>query len=118
MEDINLHTFTFDEYSEILPNDVTFSDSMALELLYFSNAINGEAGELAEKVKKLHRDLGGKVTADVCDGIEKELGDILAYITMCSDVLGISLAHIARANIVKLLDRQKRGKLNGSGDNR
>ena len=74
----------------------------------------GEAGEVAEKVKKHYRhgtELDGEAVA-------KELGDILWYIASMSDCLGFSLDDIARMNIEKLSSRQERGVIAGSGDDR
>ena len=48
----------------------------------------------------------------------KELGDVLWYLNASAQELGITLADVAEQNIKKLLDRQNRGVLQGSGDNR
>tara|TARA_B110000444_G_scaffold239977_1_gene254921 strand:- start:206 stop:586 length:381 start_codon:yes stop_codon:yes gene_type:complete len=74
----------------------------------------GEAGELAEKLKKSIRDysLFDK------EGSLKELGDVLFYVAALANFYGGSLQTIAEMNIKKLDDRQLRGVLQGSGDNR
>jgi NTP pyrophosphatase (non-canonical NTP hydrolase) len=76
--------------------------------------ICGEAGEIAEKVKK---DLRGdyKLTPpEIC----KELGDLLYYIARVADYYKLDLHTIAVANIKKLQSRKERGKIKGNGDNR
>ena len=74
----------------------------------------GEAGEVAEKFKKEIRD-GTKVSDD---DLDKELGDVLWYIAYLCTIRGRSLNRVARDNFEKLLSRQQRGVLGGSGDNR
>lgn len=74
----------------------------------------GEVGEFCNKYKKVLRD--GK-PFDPQDQAS-ELGDILWYIALVADDCGISLGSIAAENLRKLHDRQNRGVLGGSGDNR
>jgi NTP pyrophosphatase (non-canonical NTP hydrolase) len=74
----------------------------------------GEVGEFANKWKKTIRD-GRPVDID---DARKELGDILWYVNATASDLNLSLGDIAHENIVKLLSRQERGVLGGSGDNR
>lgn len=74
----------------------------------------GELGEFSNKYKKVLRD---GVELDIDDAM-KELGDILWYLSAIANDLGVSLGHIAALNLQKLKDRQERGVLGGSGDNR
>jgi len=74
----------------------------------------GEAGEVAEKVKKIFRDGN---SADK-DQIKKELGDVLFYVTALGGYFGITLDDILTHNVNKLEDRKNRGVLRGEGDNR
>lgn len=76
----------------------------------------GEAGEIAQVLKKYLRD-GGTV-GDMQQRMAKELGDLLWYIAMTADELDLSLNGIAQQNLNKLKDRQNRGVLGGSGDER
>lgn len=86
----------------------------ASSLEYAILGVNGEAGELAEKMKKIIRD--GK---DI-DKKEfmKETGDVLWYVAALCQSLGCTLEDVARLNINKLSDRKLRGKISGNGDNR
>ncbi|MEF8847145.1 MAG: nucleoside triphosphate pyrophosphohydrolase family protein [Candidatus Paceibacterota bacterium] len=88
------------------------------DLPYLVLALNGEAGEIAEKVKKVYRDDEGEVTKEKRKDIEKEIGDCLWYLTQIATELGLSLDEIACTNLNKLKDRKDRGTLHGEGDNR
>lgn len=87
-------------------------------IMYCALGLCGEAGEIAEKVKKLYRDSGGVVTEEFKAAIVKELGDPLWYIGAMSKELGISMEKVAQTNIEKLSGRKARGTLSGSGDDR
>lgn len=80
--------------------------------------LSGEAGEVAEKFKKIIRDQNGQITPENKAEIQKELGDVLWYLATIARYLDIPLEDIAITNIEKLSSRQSRGKINGSGDNR
>ena len=87
-------------------------------LLYPTLGLCGEAGEVAEKVKKMVRDDGGVLTAQRREALAKELGDVLWYVAQLATEAGLDLDTIAAANLEKLLSRQQRGVLQGSGDER
>lgn len=74
----------------------------------------GEAGEVAEKIKKLIRDSNRFANEEILH----ELGDVLFYTAALANLYGRGLQDVMQMNIKKLDDRQKRGKLKGSGDNR
>jgi NTP pyrophosphatase (non-canonical NTP hydrolase) len=87
-------------------------------LVYPGLGLAGEAGEVAEHVKKAVRDDGGEVTEQRRAALSKELGDVLWYVAQLASELGLDLDEIARENLDKLLSRQRRGVLSGSGDDR
>ena len=84
----------------------------------YALGLTGEAGELADKIKKVYRDKCGVFKQEEREAIAKELGDVLWYLTRLGATLGFSLEQIAEMNIEKLADRAKRGKIGGSGDER
>ncbi len=86
--------------------------------IYPTLGLAGEAGEVAEKIKKAIRDDGGKISDETKDAVKKELGDVLWYVSQIAAELDLLLDDIAKSNIEKLSSRMKRGKLKGSGDNR
>ena len=78
----------------------------------------GEAGETADKIKKILRDKNGEVSDEDRDLVVKELGDTLWYIAAISRYLGVDLSEVAQGNIEKLESRYQRNKLHGEGDKR
>jgi NTP pyrophosphatase (non-canonical NTP hydrolase) len=87
-------------------------------LAYPALGLAGEAGEVAEHAKKAIRDDAGVVTEERRRAMAKELGDVLWYVSQLASELGLELDEIARANLEKLVSRQRRGVLSGSGDER
>lgn len=108
----------FDEYQEKALSTVLTTDDKFKDLLHWVLGINGESGEIAEKVKKIIRDKNGKVSDDDKKELAKEIGDVLWYLAVFAEDLGMSLDEIARQNLDKLQSRKQRGVLGGSGDNR
>lgn len=87
-------------------------------LYYPVLGLSGEAGEVAEKVKKLYRDDAGILKPERKDSIKKELGDVLWYVAMVAWECKLELNDVAETNVTKLHERKVNGKLHGSGDNR
>ena len=87
-------------------------------VIYPTLGLVGEAGEVADKVKKILRDKKGVFDKNSKDAIKFELGDVLWYISQLSSELGYKLEEVASANLQKLNSRKSRGKIQGSGDNR
>jgi NTP pyrophosphatase (non-canonical NTP hydrolase) len=100
------------EYTQFVKSMKVYPEKYAL--IYPALGINGEAGEIAEKVKKHLR--GDKEINR--EDLLKEAGDVLWYITSFADDLGYTLQDVAVLNMSKLSDRKERGVLKGSGDNR
>ena len=86
--------------------------------IYPTLGLVGEAGEVAEKIKKVIRDKEGVLDDEKRKEIEKELGDVLWYVSQLATELDLSLEEVAEKNIEKLYSRMDRGKLKGNGDNR
>lgn len=87
-------------------------------LAYPALGLAGEAGEVAEHAKKAIRDDAGKISDERKAAMSKELGDVLWYVAQLATELGLDLDDIAAQNLEKLLSRQARGVLSGSGDDR
>lgn len=86
--------------------------------IYPTLGLCGEAGEVADKVKKVLRDQGGHFDATVLEGLKLELGDVLWYVAQLASELGYDLEAIASANLAKLASRAERDVIGGSGDRR
>ncbi len=87
-------------------------------LSYPALGLAGEAGEVAEHAKKAIRDDGGTISGERRAAMAKELGDVLWYVAQLTSELELDLNEIAEENLAKLLSRQRRGVLSGSGDER
>ena len=89
------------------------------KVVYPALGLAGEAGETADKIKKVLRgDDGGVLTDEKREAVAMEIGDVLWYCATLANDLGYDLDTIAHMNYLKLKSRQERGKLSGSGDNR
>jgi NTP pyrophosphatase (non-canonical NTP hydrolase) len=87
-------------------------------LAYPALGLAGEAGEVAEHVKKCIRDDAGAISDTRRAAVAMELGDVLWYVAQLATELELDLDTIAQANLDKLSSRQQRGTLSGSGDDR
>jgi len=107
----------FSSYQKLAWSTAIYPDRET-NLYYPTLGLAGEAGEVAEKVKKIMRDNNGEVTPEKVIELRKELGDVLWYVAAICSNLGLDMEEVARLNIAKLFSRKERGKLKGDGDNR
>jgi NTP pyrophosphatase (non-canonical NTP hydrolase) len=91
---------------------------MGDNLLYPTLGLCGEAGEVAEKIKKMVRDDDGILSDARRGALSKELGDVLWYLAQIATEAELDLDAIAAENLEKLLSRRDRNVLQGSGDDR
>lgn len=108
----------FMEYQEKAASTVAYKDRGELGgIVYTTLGLAGEAGEIANKVKKVIR---GDAPLGPIKRLElaQELGDVLWYVSELAQNIGFSLDSIAEMNIRKLASRNERGVVQGSGDNR
>ena len=107
----------FKEYQTEAQKTVTYPN-VGDNYVFPTLGLTGEAGEIANKVKKIERDHAGIVTDEVRESIAAELGDLLWYLAALSTELGLDLEAIAKENLEKLASRQQHGTLRGVGDGR
>jgi len=101
------------DYQEAAEKTAVYPKMSDEGLYYVTMGLVGEAGEVANKVKKLIRD--GQLDYD---NAAAELGDVLWYVAMVAYELGYDLNEIGKANVKKLHSRLERGVVHGEGDNR
>ena len=88
------------------------------KIIYPTLGLAGEAGEVADKVKKVLRDNDGNFDEWRKIQIAAEIGDVLWYIAALTNDLGYTLEDIAKLNIGKLSQRRANNTIHGEGDNR
>jgi NTP pyrophosphatase (non-canonical NTP hydrolase) len=105
----------FNEYQEMAKSTAIYDKKH--QILYPALGLAGEAGEVANKVKKLIRD-GYEENKDYRQTVAAEIGDVLWYCAVLASDIGYELSDIAFNNTVKLQDRMNRGVIGGNGDTR
>ena len=101
-----------EDYAEWVENKmITSGDKRFLEN---TMGLIGETGEFFEKLKKHKRD----DTPLDKQGVTLEAGDMFFYFIGLLNHLDIKLDDVIKENMKKLDSREKRGTLQGSGDNR
>ncbi len=98
---------TFRDYKEAIAPLVVYPRETQIQALqYVTLGLNGEAGEVAEQIKKTMRNDNGEITAERLEKLKKELGDVLWYLTQLAEELGTDLSEVAAINVEKLLGRK------------
>ena len=105
-----------DMYQQVAKTTAIYPREQAI--IYPTLGLTGEAGEVANKVKKIIRDGTNKNNENLVQEISAEIGDCLWYISVLADDIGVKLSDIANSNLEKLENRKKKGTIHGSGDER
>ena len=105
----------FNEYQKLAKTTAIYDKKH--QILYPALGLAGEAGEVANKVKKIIR-AGYENNKDYRADIGAEIGDVLWYCAVLASDIGLELSDIAVNNTVKLKDRMNRGVIGGNGDKR
>ncbi len=108
---------TLDDYQTKSRKTAVYPD-LGKNIIYPTLGFVGEAGELADKVKKIFRDDGGKIRPEIKEAITNEIGDVLWYMAQLCTELNIKMSQVVDKNLVKLQGRLKRNTIHGSGDER
>lgn len=110
----------FDEYQKKIIKYDTYEKCGLTEVGFIEKVLGltGEAGETADKIKKILRDKEGVVSEEDRLAISKELGDVLWYLASIARYLNLPLSEVASRNVSKLEDRYQRNKIHGAGDER
>lgn len=98
---------TFDEYQQAAARTLSANDGRTpqLHVAIMALGLAGEAGEVVELVKK-HVGHGHALPPGK---LEKELGDVLRYLSALATIAGLDLQSVAEANIAKLKARYPDG---------
>jgi NTP pyrophosphatase (non-canonical NTP hydrolase) len=109
---------TFDEYAEAAgQREVRASGApYPFEPWYYALGLTGDAGEVADKVKRIYRDADGdpsRLSPQAREVLLHELGDVLWYVNALAVKLGGRLEDVARLNLAKLAELERRGALPG-----
>jgi NTP pyrophosphatase (non-canonical NTP hydrolase) len=110
---------TFDEYQKkaLTTAHIAYDDPMMQNSIWVMG-IAGEAGEIVEKWKKAVAYRDGKFSDEEFADFKKEFADVIWYIAVLAESLGLSLNEIMEQKVAKLADRKKRDVIKGAGDNR
>ena len=106
-----------EQYEELMATSKEYPVDK-LPITYPALGLNGEAGEVAEKVKKCWRDNKGIFTEEINKAILKELADVLWYIWATADDMGYSLEDVILLSMKKVKERQETNTVHGNGDDR
>jgi len=105
-----------DMYQKVAKTTAIYPREQAI--IYPTLGLTGEAGEVANKVKKIIRDGSDSKDEKLVSEIKSEIGDCLWYIAVLASDFDIKLSDIASTNLEKLEKRKEKGTIHGSGDNR
>ena len=108
---------TFKEY-QLESRKTALYPNVGQNFTYPTLGLAGEAGEVANKIKKIARDQAGVVSEANREDIKGELGDVLWYVAQLATEFNLDLEAVAQKNLVKLFSRLDRGQIGGNGDNR
>lgn len=107
----------FDEYQQA-SRITAINPNAETDLIYPTLGLASEAGEVADKIKKMIRDDDGQLTDARRAALSDELGDVLWYLAALASVMSLSFETIATENLAKLKSRAQRNQLHGTGDTR
>ena len=102
------------EYSNLVQKTGIYPrDTVAEALVYTGLGLTGEAGELANQIKKIIRDDRGELTEERRQKLIDELGDVFWYAAATARELHITVEEVLIRNSNKLLARQKANTIQG-----
>ena len=109
---------TFAEYQKkALTTAINDPDPLMAKTIW-AMGVAGEAGEVIEKWKKIVAYQAGQISQADLEDLASELGDVVWYVSVFADQLGLKLEDILKLNLAKLQSRKARGVIKGAGNNR
>ncbi len=107
-----------DEVDDLVAEASDESIAKMLKIFYATTGLAGEAGEVANKVKKILRDCSGVVSEEMKTKLLGELGGVAWYLVALAEELGFTIEEVLEYNYEQIRSRQARGALTGDGDDR
>lgn len=114
-EDNEMSNLDTSKYDKLVKATAVFP---AAQYLYPYLGLAGEAGEVADQVKKSIRDDNGVITQERAEKILHELGDVVWYVTAIAHQFDMDLQDVMEINMEKLLSRKASGTIKGEGSDR
>ena len=109
---------TLDEYQQLALKTALNHPEDLMDKTIWVMGIVGEAGEVVEKWKKIVAYKEGVITDQDKRELQKEMGDVVWYVAVLANSLGMTFEEVMQLNVDKLRDRMERGVTKGQGDNR
>ena len=107
-----------DEVDELVREASPEAIAKILKIFYATTGLAGEAGEVANKVKKILRDCRGVVSEETKTKLLGELGGVAWYLVALTEELGLKIEDVLDYNYEQILSRQARNVIGGDGDDR
>ena len=91
----------FNEYQKQSRKTAMYPE-IGKSFVYPTLGLVGEAGEVAEKIKKVMRNDEGELSDEKRAELQKEIGDVLWYLAQLATELDLTLEDIAITNIERI----------------
>lgn len=91
----------FSEYQKRSRATAKYSN-LGFNFVFPTLGLVGEAGEIANKIKKIARDEKGEISEASREMVKDELGDLLWYAAQLATELEIPLQEVVNMNIAKI----------------
>lgn len=89
------------DYQEAALKSVAITDKSIAALAHRTLGLTGEAGIVANAMKKVIRDRAGQLSSEDVDLLKEKIGDVLYYVAVLAEYADLKLGDIAEANIAK-----------------
>lgn len=88
-----------DDYQQHALKSVAITQKGIPALAHRTLGLTGEAGILANQLKKVIRDKNGLPEENDTQEVKRRLGDVLYYVATLADYFGLTLSEIAEQNM-------------------
>lgn len=88
-----------DDFQQHALKSIAITQKGVPALAHRTLGLTGEAGILANQLKKVVRDKNGTPDSEDTKAVKKRLGDVLYYTAALADYFGLKLSDIAKQNM-------------------